>query len=222
MHRHLHPMLAAILLPGFILSCTPTSQGLPPPVANQAPAGEQGSSVPPPFPITFEPMPTSSSPALLSEARALTQRFVGTLLPTLQQAMEQGGPLNAIEVCAVEAPAIAQRLSEESGWQVTRVSLKARNPSTATPDFWETQILNMFDQRQRAGESGADLNVGEIMNGQFRYMQAQPTAPLCLSCHGSEVAGEVLSAIRRQYPNDLAIGYQLGEIRGAISLQKEM
>jgi len=178
--------------------------------------------VPPPFPITFEPMPMSPPPALLSEARALTQRFVGALLPTLQQAMQEGGALNAIEVCAVEAPAIAQRLSDESGWQISRVSLKARNTNTAIPDAWETQVLNRFDQRQRAGESGADLNVGEIMNGQFRYMQAQPTAPLCLSCHGSEVSGEVLSAIRRHYPNDLAIGYQLGEIRGAISLQKAM
>ena len=117
---------------------------------------------------------------------------------------------------------IAQQLSEESGWDVTRVSLKARNSRSAVPDSWETQVLHMFDQRQQAGESAATLNVAETVNGNFRYMQAQPTAPLCLTCHGSEVSQEVLSAIRAKYPNDLAIGYQAGQIRGAISLRKPM
>lgn len=167
-------------------------------------------------------LPQFAPPALVNEASDLTQRFVGTLLPTLQSALQAGGPLQAIDVCALEAPRIAQQLSEESGWEVTRVSLKARNSGTAVPDNWETQVLNMFDQRQRAGETPATLNVAEIVNGSFRYMQAQPTVPLCLTCHGSDVSAEVLSAIRAKYPNDLAIGYQVGQVRGAISLRKPL
>tara|TARA_R110001606_G_scaffold194229_3_gene341933 strand:- start:325 stop:888 length:564 start_codon:yes stop_codon:yes gene_type:complete len=172
--------------------------------------------------ISTPGLPQFAPAALINEASDLTQRFVGTLLPTLQSAMQEGGPLNAIDVCALEAPRIAQQLSEESGWDVTRVSLKARNSRSAVPDSWETQVLHMFDQRQQAGESAATLNVAETVNGNFRYMQAQPTAPLCLTCHGSEVSQEVLSAIRAKYPNDLAIGYQAGQIRGAISLRKPM
>lgn len=140
----------------------------------------------------------------------LTQRFLGMLLPTPQFAMQEGEPLNAIDVCALEAPRIAQQLSEESGWDVTRVSLKSRNSSTAVPDSWETQVLHIFDQRQEAGEPPATLNVAETVNGNFRYIQAQPTAPLYLTCHGNEVSQEVLSAIRAKYPNDLATGYQTG------------
>jgi hypothetical protein len=202
----------------IVSSCAP----VPPSVQETQNTPVPGLSSIPAMPVSTPGMPQFGAPALVGEAAALTQRFVGTLLPTLQSAMQNGGPLNAIDVCAVEAPKIAQQLSEESGWNVNRVSLKARNSSTATPDLWETQVLRMFDQRQQMGEAPATLNVSEIVNGNFRYMQAQATAPLCLTCHGSEVSADVLQAIRAKYPNDLAIGYQAGQIRGAISLRKPL
>ena len=194
------------------------------PALSQPPAGVPGlTEVPPPFALDLnEPMPTGASPELTAEAVSITQQFVGTLLPTLQLASASGGPVHAIDVCAVEAPAIAARLSEQTGWDVSRVSLKARNSSTATPDFWETTILNLYDQRQRGGEPGAGMTTAETVSGQFRYMQAQPAAPLCLTCHGTNVSADVLSALQQRYPNDMATGYLEGQIRGAISLIKEL
>ncbi len=194
------------------------------PVLSQPPVSVPGvTEVPPPFALDFnEPMPTGVSPELTAEAASITQQFVGTLLPTLQLAIASGGPVHAIEVCAVEAPAIAARLSEQTGWDVSRVSLKARNSSAAAPDFWETTILNLFDQRQRGGEPGASLNTAETVSGQFRYMQAQPAAPLCLTCHGTDISEDVMSALQQRYPNDMATGYLEGQIRGAISLIKEL
>ncbi len=216
-----HPLriLALAALSALLMACAP---GVARPERDAPMPPAMPSATPPAMPVSTPGMPQFAPAALVNEASTLTQRFVGTLLPTLQAAMDNGGPLNAIAVCAVEAPKIAQQLSEESGWEVGRVSLKARNSSTAMPDNWERQVLNTFDQRQRFGESPATLNVAEVVNGTFRYMQAQAAAPLCLTCHGSEVSGEVLSAIRRQYPDDLAIGYKAGEIRGAISLSKPL
>ncbi len=187
-----------------------------------APSIQVASNSVPATPVSTPGMPQFASPALVNEATQITQRFVGTLLPTLQTAMTEGGPLNAIDVCAVQAPQIAAQLSADTGWDVSRVSLKARNSETANPDNWERQVLMNFDQKQQMGEPGASLNVAETVNGQFRYMQAQATAPLCLTCHGSEVSAQVISAIRSKYPNDLALGYQAGQIRGAISLVKDL
>ncbi len=218
MHSRPYRLLGISLLMSFLLSCAPVSS----PNEPSNIASDQTLTASAPQPLSTPGIPQFAPAALINEASDLTQRFVGTLLPTLQSAMQEGGPLNAIDVCALEAPRIAQQLSEVSGWDVTRVSLKARNSSTAVPDSWETQVLHMFNQRQQAGESAATLNVAETVNGNFRYMQAQPTAPLCLTCHGNEVSQEVLSAIRAKYPNDLAIGYQAGQIRGAISLRKPM
>jgi hypothetical protein len=160
--------------------------------------------------------------ALEAEARALTQQFVGKLLPTLQGALADGGPVAAIDVCATQAPMIANELSQTSGWAVSRVSLKPRNTGSATPDIWETAVLETFDQRQAAGEPGPTLNASAIEDGDFRYMQAQPVLPLCLTCHGEVIAEDVLAALAEHYPGDLATGYREGQIRGAISLRKPM
>ncbi len=159
---------------------------------------------------------------LEAEASEIARRFVATLLPTLQQAMQGGGPVTAIEVCSVQAPAMAAALSEETGWQVRRVSLKPRNRSLASPDTWETAKLREFDQRRQAGEPGPMISSADIVDGQYRYMQAQLVMPLCLSCHGSELSTAVVSALQEYYPGDLATGYSLGQIRGAISLWKPL
>jgi hypothetical protein len=152
------------------------------------------------------------------EAATISARFISTLQPILQNAIAVGDLVNAIQVCAVEAPAIAQQLSAETGWEVSRVSLKPRNASTAVPDEWERTTLQQFDQRQRAGEAGAQINTSEVVGQQFRYMQAQPAMSLCLTCHGTDISTDLRSVLQQHYPTDQATGYSLGEIRGAISL----
>ena len=46
-------------------------------------------------------------------------------------------------------------------------------------------------------------------------MRAIPTEALCLTCHGETLAPELAAAIAREYPNDQATGFKLGELRGA-------
>jgi hypothetical protein len=162
---------------------------------------------------------TIDQAAMQQEAAGITGQFVGTLLPTLQQAMQEGGAVNGINVCSVQAPLIAQNLSEQSGWQVKRVSLKARNNTLAIPDAWEMAVLQEFDQRQQSGEPAGQIHKAELVDSEFRYMQAQPAGPLCLSCHGTEIAPEVSAALAQHYPMDAATGYLEGQVRGAISLR---
>ena len=160
--------------------------------------------------------PESESPQ--AQARALAQEFVGLLKPRLKQAMDEGGPTRAIAVCADAAPAIADALSTRSGWTVERVSLKSRNASRAAPDPWERSVLLEFDRRQAAGEDAANISFGEIVGNRYRYMQAQGVEPLCLLCHGKGLADDVQETLKQYYPDDWAVGYSLGEVRGAISL----
>ena len=99
---------------------------------------------------------------LEQEAIGIVKQFGGALKPELVKAIKAGGPAHAISVCAEKAPSIAQSLSLETGWQVKRVSLKPRNAVSATPDAWETGVLEQFDRRSL---SGADLHrpdLGEL------------------------------------------------------------
>lgn len=165
--------------------------------------------------------PEPDQTLLEQQARDITQQFTATLLPTLQQALADGGPVNAIEVCAIRAPQIADELSSASSWSVNRVSLKARNQERAMPDEWERGVLERFDANARAGMSGAALSEAAMVDEEFRFMQAQMAMPLCLTCHGQDISPDVRAALSQHYPNDLATGYRAGEVRGAISLRKE-
>lgn len=160
--------------------------------------------------------------ALKTEAITVVKQFGGTLKPQLKKALTQGGVKEAIEVCSIKAPEIAKNLTLTTPWHVKRVSLKARNNNNAIPDAWEKSVLEEFDQRQLQGESAKKMAKAEVINGEFRFMKAQGTAPLCLTCHGSELSGDTKAALNKYYPKDQAVGYSLGQVRGAFSLTKRL
>ncbi|GAB1261414.1 Tll0287-like domain-containing protein [Aurantivibrio plasticivorans] len=153
---------------------------------------------------------------LVGKAQALVRQFVGELKPTLKAALESQGPAAAIAVCAERAPAIAAKLSEESSWQIKRVSLKPRNPS-AEPDRWQAEQLRVFDI-EAAKRPNQSLKLSSWRPGYFRYLQAQRVEPLCLACHGEVIAQSISEQLAQYYPADAATGYQLGQVRGAIAV----
>lgn len=159
----------------------------------------------------------NASQELHRDAKGLVKQFGATLKPQLVKAIQQGGPQNAVDVCAIKAPEIARELSKQSGWNIRRVSLKNRN-ANAVADAWEKSVLEEFELQLAAGKPAKELEYGALVGGEYRFMKAQVTTPLCLKCHGSKLEQPLHDKIKMYYPDDLALGYQVGEIRGAFSL----
>lgn len=156
------------------------------------------------------------------QARAIVKQFAQQLKPKLIQIMQADGPVAAIQVCATEAPLMAANLSQQTGWQIKRVSLKARNQTTAIPDDWERQVLKSFDKSAANNAPTQPLFAERQSDREYRFMQAQPVEALCLHCHGSNLTPSIKNVLAETYPNDIATGYHIGEIRGAFSLRKEI
>ena len=161
-----------------------------------------------------------------AEAKALVKEFFSTLKDELQGAITSGGPVSAIQVCKERAPTIAQMLSEKSGWEVGRTSLKLRNPALNAPDAWEKQILLNFEQRKAGGEDVQTMTFAQVVESdgekRYRFMKAIPTGELCLVCHGEAINPDTAAAIDEAYPHDQARGFSLGDIRGAFTLSKPL
>jgi hypothetical protein len=161
----------------------------------------------------------------LGDARQVASAVPPKLLATLSQAIDKNGPEGAIAVCRDEAPKLAKAASEQTGWTIRRVSLRERNPKAA-PDAWERAALEDFDRRAAAGESPATLEKADVVveNGQKmqRYMRALPTQALCLSCHGpsASLSPAVTAQLDALYPADKAVGYRVGDIRGAMTIKR--
>ncbi len=152
-------------------------------------------------------------------SKDMIKEFAGQLKGKLQTAMKSGGPIAAMTVCNEQAPLIAKELSEKSGWTISRTSLK---PRATKPDAWETSIMQSFEQRHADGDKFKSLFNQDIVEvdgkASFRFMQAIETKPVCLICHGDNVAAPISEKIAELYPDDKAIGFKLGDIRGAFSI----
>jgi hypothetical protein len=167
-----------------------------------------------------------------NEARVNASREAAKALQTslqaeLQKAMQEGGPLNAIEVCNTAAGNIAKEVSRAQKLRIGRTSLKVRNVNN-TPDTWERKVLELFELRKKNGENPANLEFYEVVKtgdkSEFRYMKAIaiPQDAPCLKCHGTEIDPKVQAKLKELYPNDQATGFKTGDLRGAFTVRQSM
>ena len=168
----------------------------------------------------------SDVPPEVAASRHAAQTFGTLLKDALQQAIQNGGPVNGIAVCHEKAGQIAADLGQKQEMLVGRTSLKLRNPANA-PDNWELAVLKQFEARKAQSEPVDKLEFFAVIDDDqgkktFRYMKAIPTAGLCLSCHGENIDPTVDAKLKELYPNDKARGFKEGELRGAFTLSKPL
>lgn len=164
-----------------------------------------------------------AAPQFNEQASGAIQEFATTLRGALMQAMQEGGPIEAVEVCNKVAPEIAATLSEQHQFAIGRTSLRVRNPDNM-PDAWETQVLKQFESRLAGGEAIAEISFSEVVDTeqglQWRMMKAIPTEQACLACHGVSIAEPIQAIVDRYYPDDQATGFSVGQIRGAFTVSR--
>jgi hypothetical protein len=165
---------------------------------------------------------------LRQQARAVTGELAGQLMSRLQAAIAEGGPANGISVCRDQAPAIKTALSLERGWQVSRVGTRVRNTLLGTPDAWEREVLADFQRQLDQGGAFGEMERAEVVSEgdqrYFRYMRPIGMQGICLNCHGER--GQMTEAVRAElddrYPHDQAVGYEVGDLRGAFTVKIPM
>jgi len=163
---------------------------------------------------------------MLSLSRAISQAMLKELGQKLQSAMADGGAVNAIGVCNTQAPEIAGRVSAQNQVKLSRVGTRARNPVMGIPNDWQAKALAQFDAGL-AREKPAEMEFSEIItqaDGSKEFHFAKPIVlqPMCVACHGSpeQISPEVQSKLSELYPNDKAVNYLPGQLRGAVVLSR--
>ena len=156
----------------------------------------------------------SGAAVVAAEARAAeaAQDLVGTLLPELQGAMESGGVAAAIGVCAERAQELtAEVQGRHEGVRIRRTALLVRNPVNQ-PDAYEREWMESVETP--AAEA-------RVVGDELRYLQPLVMGELCLKCHGpvEGIDPGVRAVLAERYPDDEAVGFALGELRGVVSVR---
>jgi hypothetical protein len=159
----------------------------------------------------------------MQETRDIASAMLKELGQTLQAAMANGGPENAIGVCKTQAPEIAQNLSTKHQLQVARVGTRARNAVMGQPNEWQALALKQFEARLASGDKPHDIEYVQLTKSgaydlELRYAKPIVMQAMCTACHGSteQITPSVKAKLEQMYPNDKAVDYKPGDLRGAV------
>ncbi|MBO6529100.1 MAG: DUF3365 domain-containing protein [Erythrobacter sp.] len=154
----------------------------------------------------------------LRQSEEFTARFQSELQMELSSALSEVGPVGAIGVCQSAAPAIGARLSEDSGFTVSRIARRNRNAGNGIPPDLEVLYSELESSPM---EDGTPRSVHGTVGGRLVYLRAIPMQEQpCTACHGSNIDPALSEVISEAYPNDLAVGFEPGELRGAFLVEQ--
>lgn len=170
---------------------------------------------------------TEVSEDQLEGMRATSMEFMKSLKGILIKQMQTKGVLQAVSVCSDTAQVLTNNFGLQKGVFIRRVSLRNRNENIF-PDDFEKKVLNKFELLRQNNELDNNTEHIEIVKeGEYtyiRYLKPILVQAECLNCHGSgnEILPEVKELIALKYPNDKAISYSIGDLRGAVSVKKAL
>lgn len=158
-------------------------------------------------------------PDYLMEGRAIAMNTFNILSATLSEKIAEGGIPNAIDYCNIAAIPLTDSIAQANNVLIKRVSSKARN-SENLPNAFEESILADYQTLMDKGMK-ATARVEEV-DGEIYFVAPIIVQPLCLNCHGTpgeELALSNVELINAKYPEDLAINYKEGDLRGIWSIR---
>ena len=157
--------------------------------------------------------------------RTTATEFMRVLKGVLINQIQTNGVLQAVSVCSDTAQVLTNNFGVQKGVFVRRVSFKNRNVNNS-PDDFEKKVLSKFELLHQNKELNSETEHVEIVqDGEFKYLRYLKPILVqaeCLNCHGGEtdIMPEVKQLIVQEYSKDKAVGYRVGDFRGAVSLKK--
>ena len=163
----------------------------------------------------------------LEGMRATSMEFMKSLKGILIKQIQTKGVLQAVSVCSDTAQVLTNNFGLQKGVFIRRVSLKNRNENNY-PDDFEKMVLNKFELLKQNNElDNKTEHIETVKEGEYtyvRYLKPILIQAECLNCHGNlnDMMTDVKDLIMQKYPQDKAVGYSIGDLRGAVSVKKAL
>ena len=153
---------------------------------------------------------------IIKKGKEISNLSQATLLANVGKAIQKNGSEYAVEFCNLNASLIIDSLNMVGNCKISRVSVKNRNPEN---NIREKQEMLLWELFEKGMESDTVIwNKSSL----YYYRPIRIALPACLKCHGNpelDINAKTMDKIQRLYPNDLATGYKINDLRGLWKIQ---
>jgi Protein of unknown function (DUF3365) len=172
--------------------------------------GAGGQPALPPGTFTADEAPAELRGAV-GQADLLIVEMHGSLLQELTSGLARGGPAQALRSCHVDVQGLIGQIGRREGLKAGRTSVRLRNPANAAP-AWAAPMVEAHVDDAARDTPGYVADLGDRV-GVLRPISERP---MCDTCHGTddERPADVRAALAERYPEDRAVGFRDGAIRG--------
>jgi hypothetical protein len=128
--------------------------------------------------------------------------------------------LKGLHYCAYTAQDLTKEINQgfEENVTVRRTALKVRNLLN-TPTNQDLEVMKEF-KNQIEKEKQDPVAMAKVIETNEAYFMYKPLTigEVCLKCHGDidKMDKSLVEELAKQYPNDKATGYKLGDFRGVL------
>lgn len=155
------------------------------------------------------------------QGRLIASESFQALSKALSNSMMSLGIQQSIEFCHSRAYPITDSLSAVYQAEIKRMAVRNRNPENEADEL-ATQLINHYIELKSQNKNLAEKDtVIKVSRGSYRYFKPILLQGQCLLCHGKpgvEVIDPVYNLILEKYPNDKAINFNTGDVRGIWSI----
>lgn len=154
--------------------------------------------------------------AIAERGKKIAAAAFAKLSEELMKALAEGGASHALPFCHANVPKLMAEVSEQQVASIQRLTHKPRNPKNRVSEA-EQKILDGFATALKAGQSPTPVVQTDASGRKVFYSPIYVAMATCLQCHGEpgkDISEADVKLIRSLFPEDLATGFKLGDLRG--------
>lgn len=175
------------------------------------------------YPGEKEKYASSKKLSPLEAGQEIALKTKGVLGKNLLKALNAKGTEEALSFCSTRAIPLTDSMSIALNAHIKRVSDNNRNPDNAAN---ENELA--YITATKAAIAKGEKPTPQLITTDDKHIGYYPimTNQMCLQCHGvpvSDIKPSTLTKIKEHYPNDLATGYGIDQLRGiwVVEMDKE-
>ena len=152
-------------------------------------------------------------PEARQKGREITAIAGATLISKVGEALAKRDAAYAVRFCNLAASPLIDSINQANNCTVHRITNQMRNPANTFQNSLDARAWEWY----APGDKTADTVLVSDASEPFYYKPIHIPSDLCLQCHGSrdqDIAPSTLAVIDSLYPEDTAVGYEVGRLRG--------